>query len=148
MQNNPPIFVSRLVGILTASFAKVGDLLFYQDEVGADLYFMVAGRVNLLITFMVSEPCIPTGAITIGANDGLRIRRRGPFGDNVDRFTRAPPSCRSGNAVLEGPQQGGTALSLPAVIPFPRWRGPAQSSRSPQIDRRQESVPLGILSWG
>lgn len=54
-QTNPPIFVSRLVGILTASFAKAGDVLFYQDEVGSDLYFMVTGRVNLFITFYVSS---------------------------------------------------------------------------------------------
>lgn len=53
MQNNPPIFVSRLVGYLTASYAKPGDVLFYQEEVGSDLYFMVTGKVNLFVTFSV-----------------------------------------------------------------------------------------------
>lgn len=54
-QNNPPIFVSNLVGALAASYAKPGDVLFYQEEVASDLYFLVTGKVNLFATFSVSQ---------------------------------------------------------------------------------------------
>ena len=52
-QNNPPIFVSNLVGALAACYAKPGDVLFYQEEVATDLYFLVTGKVNLFATFSV-----------------------------------------------------------------------------------------------
>lgn len=45
--------MSNLVGALAASYAKPGDVLFYQEEVGSDLYFLVTGKVNLFATFSV-----------------------------------------------------------------------------------------------
>lgn len=53
-KNNPPTFVTLLAGSLAASYAKPGDVLFYQEEVAADLYFLVTGKVNLFLTFKVS----------------------------------------------------------------------------------------------
>ena len=46
--------MTQVVGNLTACYAKPGDVLFYQDEVASDLYFLVSGKVNLFITFNVS----------------------------------------------------------------------------------------------
>ncbi|CAN0005413.1 unnamed protein product, partial [Choristocarpus tenellus] len=51
--NNPPLFVARMVGSLNPSYAKAGDVLFYQNEVGSDLYFVITGKVNLFITLKV-----------------------------------------------------------------------------------------------
>lgn len=45
--------MSNLVGALAASYAKPGDVLFYQEEVASDLYFLVTGKVNLFATFSV-----------------------------------------------------------------------------------------------
>lgn len=39
--------------MLSASYAKPGDVLFYQEEVASDLYFLVTGKVNLFATFSV-----------------------------------------------------------------------------------------------
>lgn len=48
--------MSNLVGALAASYAKPGDVLFYQEEVASDLYFLVTGKVNLFATFSVRVP--------------------------------------------------------------------------------------------
>lgn len=51
--------MSNLVGALAASYAKPGDVLFYQEEVASDLYFLVTGKVNLFATFSVSRTRFP-----------------------------------------------------------------------------------------
>ncbi|CAM9187432.1 unnamed protein product [Discosporangium mesarthrocarpum] len=60
LQNNPPLFVTHMVGCLNPSYAKPGDVLFFQNEVGSDLFFVTAGKVNLFITFRVRQTSVKT----------------------------------------------------------------------------------------
>ncbi|CAN0559474.1 unnamed protein product, partial [Ectocarpus sp. 12 AP-2014] len=104
LQNNPPIFVSNLVGALSASYAKPGDVLFYQEEVASDLYFLVTGKVNLFSTFsakVTAEKTFSDGfhGSTMGHTDlEANVTGEGPFAVQTFSFAKVFKDSRIGEA--------------------------------------------------
>ncbi|CAM9937510.1 unnamed protein product, partial [Ectocarpus sp. 13 AM-2016] len=119
LQNNPPIFVSNLVGALSASYAKPGDVLFYQDEVASDLYFLVTGKVNLFATFsakVTAEKTFTDGfhCSTMGHTDlQANVIGEGSFAVQTFSFAKVFKDSRIGEAgVMLDVQQPIAAVAM------------------------------------